>query len=140
MNRRPIVLRSSDERAVAGSPLPNIPSRNAQQRRIHKREDELQHVHDLLNRVVTYAAPPRSRCQHIAIGPSKVMLITRTALDVRLVNVVRPNCIESRDVARHAGHETCHQRGQTTPNMPLESNGQHHRDRHVVFKGASVFR
>ena len=48
----------------------------------------------------------------------EVMRVRRIAADVALIDVVRPDRVEGRHVARHARHERCHQGGESHAEHP----------------------
>ena len=101
--------------AVAGGPLPeHAQEEGRKERGIHKREDQLQRVHDVVE--VDRRIRGRNREQNAADrGPSShshVVPVAGALANVGLVEIVSKYSIESRYVACHAAHEAGQQRSE----------------------------
>ena len=126
------------ERAVPGRALPEHPEQERrEQRRVHEREDELQHVHDVveLRRDVRRQHRRRDAEDGRHAADPQVVRVARLRLQVRLIDVVRPHGVERRHVARHPRHEAGEQRGQAeAEHSGRKVTQQQRRDREVVIE------
>ena len=139
MNRRRGCPRQqSDKGPVTRGPLPEHAQQKCrQQRSVNKSEDELQHVHDVIEsgRHICGAHGNHDAEDRRHPAHPKVMLIAGAAPDVRLINIVGPDSVEGGDIAGHSRHEAGHQCGQAQAQHPGgKVMAQHERDRHVVLK------
>ena len=126
------------ERAVSGRPPPEHPQQERrEQRPVHEREHELQHVEDVVEaRGAVGRQHARDDAEHRRrMTDAQIVPVGSTGADVRLINVVRPDRVERRDVAGHAGHEGRHQRGESQSQHPgRHVMREHHRDGEVVVR------
>src|SRR5262249_28394250 len=128
------------KRAMTSRSLPeHSQEKRCEERRIHKCEYELKHVHDVVESRRKICRRYRDRyAKHSRHSPHpKVMMIARTFLDVALIDVVRPDGVERRHIPGHARHEARHQSSQPYSENPRRKVvTKHHRDRHIVVEGA----
>ena len=92
------------------SALPKHPKQKCgEQRRIHKSEHQLQHIHDVVEAGCHVRCCDRKRDTKDGSHTShpEVVFVRCGAVYVRLIDVIRPNGIESCDVAGHAAHKAC---------------------------------
>ena len=123
---------------MAGGALPeHAQQERGKQRRIHKAEDKLQRIHDVVE--VDRGICCRDRQQNSADrSPSAhrhVVPVAAALVNVGLVEVVGKDGIEGRDVAGHAAHEAGQQRRKPeAENAGGEIMQQHIGRGHVVVK------
>ena len=106
-----------------------------EQRRVDEGEHELQHVHDVVELPGGVGAGHADeQADHRGrAGPPQRWASVEFLVHVALVDVVGPDGVERGDVARHAGHERGHQRGQADAQHAVgEILREHGRHDHVV--------
>src|SRR5262249_1188431 len=133
----------SQECAVSGRSLPkHSQQERRKQRSVHKCEDKLQHVHDVVESRSDVRRCNRNCNAKHGGHPThpQVVLIACTSLDVRLIDVVGPHRVERRHVPGHPRHETRHQRCQSySKHSGRKVVTEHHRDRQIIVKGPIQF-
>ena len=124
------------ERRVPSRAFPKHPQQKGRkQRRIHKREDQLQEVHD----VVEMRGQIRRRyrednTRYRRYAPyHQIVAIRRAPADVTLINVVREHRVEGRYVACHPRHKGSHERSQADPQHARRIELCHQRRQDLVI-------
>jgi len=111
--RRRGTRQESHERTMPGSSPPEHAEREGrEQRRIHEREDELEQVHDVVERARYVRCGNRQRDPAYGGHAShpQVVRVRCARPDVTLIDVVCPHGVERGRVACHPRHERRHQR------------------------------
>ena len=131
-------------RNPANAPCPvarfqNMPEqKRCEQRRIDEAEHQLQEIHDVVEVRRQVGRCDRKR-RHpppwLTRATVKVMRIGRMLADVALIKIVGPDGVERGDVARHAGHERCHQRRQSDAQHSGWIELSHERGQRLIVVG-----
>jgi hypothetical protein len=128
--------------AVAGGALPeHAQQEGGEQRRVDEAEDQLQKIHDVVELRGEIGGGDR---EHDAddrgdAAHRQVMRSGGFRADVALINVVGEDRVEGRDVARHAGHERRHQRGEPDAQHAARIELSHQRGERLIVIVAVTF-
>ena len=128
----------AEKRPVPRGPLPeHAQQERGEQRGVDEAEHQLDEIHDVVEPRggvgggdAHHDAEDRGHAAHPEIVP-----VAAVRSDVALIDVVGPDGVEGRDVARHARHERSHQRRQP---QAQQAGGkilhEHHGDDQVVVQ------